>query len=212
MIFSKREHEVEKIIIEIFNCMKEVLDELGKLIDEYLKMDKNFKAEAYVIDQLEHKADILKRDVITLLSQGTYLPVYREEYINLVETADKIANRCEDIGDFIVLTRPQIPEFIVDEIKKMLSLTNESYAIMLELSKNYMKKKENVLDYSKKIREFEQSVDRLHWESTKKIFKSDMDLAHKLHIRELVERVSKITNRIEDTAAVYEKMAAMRRM
>ena len=47
---------------------------------------------------------------------------------------------------------------------------------------------------------FETEADRLEWETIKKLFKSNLDLARKLHLRELVEDIAYISDLAEDAA------------
>jgi len=57
---------------------------------------------------------------------------------------------------------------------------------------------------------FETEADRIEWETIKKLFKSDLDLCRKLHVRELVEDIAIISDLAEDAAERVGVMAVKR--
>ncbi|WP_404414521.1 TIGR00153 family protein [Marinospirillum sp.] len=62
------------------------------------------------INQLEHEADDLKREIRLGLPSSLFMPVSRSDLLELVSLQDKIANRAKDIAGLMLGRKMQIPE------------------------------------------------------------------------------------------------------
>ena len=59
---------------------------------------------------------------------------------------------------------------------------------------------EKVKDAIIQVTTFETEADKIEWETIKTLFKSDLDLCRKLHIRELIQDIAYISDLSEDAA------------
>lgn len=213
MFFSRsREQEVETLLQEHFKTVQEALVEFRKMFFDYLVDDKQFKEEAYRVHELEHAADVIRHTIEAKLYEGAFLPIYREDYIQLVEMVDKVANRAEATCDYIVLTRPFIPEFIREDLRNIVNATVETYEPFLNCLITFQTDMSQVYAATTTVKEKEQAVDKMEWYATKHLFKSDLDLARKLHCKTLIEMIASISNIIEDSADRFEIMVIKRKM
>ena len=64
--------------------------------------------------EYEHRADTLKKEVRSKLPGGMFMPVAREDLLELVVVQDKIANSARDISGLVFGRRMAIPEPIRD--------------------------------------------------------------------------------------------------
>ena len=64
--------------------------------------------------EFEHRADSLKKEVRSKLPGGMFMPVAREDLLELVIVQDKIANRARDISGLVFGRKMIIPEPIRD--------------------------------------------------------------------------------------------------
>jgi predicted phosphate transport protein (TIGR00153 family) len=200
MVFVKKETEVQKLIDQHFSLVGQTLAELEKMVHAYLKDDKEFKEDCSNIDRLEHEADQVRRDVECKLYQGAFLPIFREDYIMLVEQLDQVANQAEAVSQFIVLTRPTVPEMIQEDLRRIAAVSIEAFKTIKECMVAVRKKPEEAFEVSKTVQVKEKEVDDVVWGMTKKLFKSDIAKAEKIHVKMLIDRIAAISNRIEDTA------------
>ena len=210
LFFGKKEKEVEKLIIEHIELVKQTLSKFSSLVDDYLNRDKQFKEEAQTIHILEHEADSIRRAVAMKLSEGAFLPIYREDYIVLLELIDKIANKVESTSDFIVLTRPRIPDFLVSGIKEMVRATLECFGPLEDLYELFQKNLDEVLATAATVEKKEQEVDRIQWDLIKAVFKSELPMGDKLLFKELIDNMAAISDRIENVSDRFEIMADKR--
>ncbi|MEM7277511.1 MAG: TIGR00153 family protein [Pseudomonadota bacterium] len=73
------------------------------------------------IVDFENKADELKRQIRSQLSTNVFMPVSREDLLDLVLLQDKIANRSRDISGLVVGRKMQIPAPIKDAVLTYVS-------------------------------------------------------------------------------------------
>lgn len=67
------------------------------------------------IQKLENDADDLKKDIRLNLPKSLFMPVPREDLLELLLVQDKIANRAKDVSGIVMGRRLEIPEPIAAE-------------------------------------------------------------------------------------------------
>ena len=67
------------------------------------------------IERLEHEADDVKKTIRLHLPKSLFMPVPREDLLELLLVQDKIANRTKDVSGLVVGRRLQIPAEIADQ-------------------------------------------------------------------------------------------------
>jgi predicted phosphate transport protein (TIGR00153 family) len=67
------------------------------------------------IEALEHEADDVKKDIRLNMPKSLFMPVPREDLLELLLVQDKIANRTKDVSGVIIGRRMQIPESIAEK-------------------------------------------------------------------------------------------------
>jgi predicted phosphate transport protein (TIGR00153 family) len=71
-----------------------------------------FRAE---IERLEHAADDLKKEIRLNLPKSLFMPVPREDLLELLLVQDKIANRTKDVSGIVLGRKMQIPSQIAEQ-------------------------------------------------------------------------------------------------
>jgi len=66
------------------------------------------------IDALEHKANDLKKEIRKHLPKSLFMPVPREDLLELLLVQDKMANRTKDVSGLVIGRRMTIPDSISD--------------------------------------------------------------------------------------------------
>jgi uncharacterized protein len=200
MIFSKKEKEVEKLFMEHYSRVAEALANLKELLADYLRDDRKFKEASLRVHQSEQAADAVKQEIEARLYAGAFLPINRGDYIMLAEFIDRIANQAETTANLIVLTRPEIPDFLDNDLTLLLDKAIFSFDGFKGALENMNNNVEAVKESITRVVTFETEADRLEWETIKKLCKSKLDLARKLHLRELVKDIAFISDLAEDAA------------
>lgn len=100
---------LEKHIDVAFRCAKKLRPFFGAVI----KRDWNrANAVREEIEALEHKADDMKKKIRLHLPKSLFMPVPREDLLELLLVQDKIANRTKDVSGLVVGRKMQIPKAI----------------------------------------------------------------------------------------------------
>ncbi len=75
------------------------------------------KASEYrdAIDALEHKADDLKKEIRQKLPKSLFMPVPREDLLELLLVQDKMANRTKDVSGLVLGRQMKIPDSIAKD-------------------------------------------------------------------------------------------------
>jgi uncharacterized protein len=76
--------------------------------------DKTGKAREE-ISRLEHEADNLKKEIRLHLPKSLFMPVPRQDLLELLLVQDKIANRTKDVSGIVIGRKMQIPAEIADQ-------------------------------------------------------------------------------------------------
>ena len=67
------------------------------------------------IERLEHEADDLKKKIRLQLPKSLFMPVPREDLLELLLVQDKIANRTKDVSGLVLGRKMQLPAVIADQ-------------------------------------------------------------------------------------------------
>ena len=75
------------------------------------------KASKYrdTIERLEHEADDLKKEIRMRLPQSLFMPVPRQDLLELLLVQDKMANRTKDVSGIVMGRKLQIPAPIAED-------------------------------------------------------------------------------------------------
>ena len=67
------------------------------------------------IERLEHEADDIKKEIRLHLPKSLFMPVPREDLLELLLVQDKIANRTRDVSGIVVGRRMQMPARLAEQ-------------------------------------------------------------------------------------------------
>ena len=204
MIIFKKEKEVIDLIEKHADKMEECLSTAIKTIQAYLKENiDEAKKLGRETDKIEKQADLIRHEIRNKLYYGAYMPLLREDIYKLVECIDMVANSAEKCCDFFLNQRPVIPDFLKPEY---LEAVQESLGVSVPLKHAllcYLKGLcpiEVSRQHSRDIGLLESKVDQIEWDITKKIFSSDLDYSHKIHLRLCLDTIVEVSDLGEDAA------------
>jgi len=208
MAFFKREKKVIELVIRHLETVEKCLLTAAGAVRAYLEKDiKLSKKLAGEVEATESEGDIIRHSIRDKLYSGAYLPLLREDIYKLIESIDKVANAGEACCDFFLNQRPVFPEQFVPQF---LEISNESLEIVVPLKLSvlcFFKGDctiEVVREHTKEVGFIESEVDRMEWDLTKAIFKSDLEHSHKLHLKQCIDSIVEVSDRAEDAADQLE--------
>jgi len=202
---KRREEEVISLMDQHLKKVGECLDSMRKTIEDYLEGNiDSAKANGLKTHNLEGEADGLRRRIIEEFYKGAFLPALREGLIGLALAVDKIADRAESACDFIMLTRPDIPEELKEDFRKITVDSLAAFPPLREGKMNLFKDFSLSREKTIEVHEREGKVDDEEWKLNRRIFTSELPLSQKMLLRDVVWHIAEISDVIEDAADVLE--------
>lgn len=200
MFFDKKEQQVkeymQKHIVKIRECLTLFEKTIGLYLDGHVE---EANVSSFNVHKKEHEADEVRRDIIAKLADGAFLPFIREDYIGIVEMIDKIANRAKTVTQTMVIEAPKIPPEMHADIRALTSRAVETLEPLVKLTEGPLLDKQKSKALIQEISTREQAADAIEFKLLKHLFQeSDIPLAEKIIIGDLVKLISEIADAVEN--------------
>lgn len=172
----------------------------NRAIDIYLDKGPCEEFEQFLkkIEEIERLADELRRDIETKLYVQTLIPELRGDVLSLLEHIDNIINIYEANLFRISIQSPDIPEEFHLGYRKLTETVIVCVESLVAAARSVFRDINAVRDHVKKVIFHESDADRISTQVQRKIFASDLDLAHKRHLAYFVEHIDELANAAED--------------
>jgi len=150
------------------------------------------------IDITESDADHLRRKIETKLYLETLIPESRGDVLGLLESCDKVLNMtAETLLQFSI----EIP-FILPEVKNYyIELTEASISALEEMVaavRAYFTDINSVKGHINKVQLFESESDKIAAKLKHIVFRTDIQLSQKMHMRYFALHIERIADEAED--------------
>jgi len=157
-----------------------------------------FEKRISSIDKTESDADNLRREIETRLYAETLIPESRGDVLGILEGCDKVLNiTTETLMQFST----EIPDIIPEVKPKYLDLTDASVAAMEEMVsavRSYFKDITKVRDHITKVQLYESESDKIAFKIKHIVFRKDIQLSKKIHMRYFALHIESIADEAED--------------
>jgi len=100
---------LQKHMSKVYACATELVPLFNAVINEDWDEVKKIQQK---ISELEQEADILKKELRLNLPKGLFMPVSRQDLLEVLLMQDKIANKAKDIAGTLVGRHMVLPEVI----------------------------------------------------------------------------------------------------
>jgi uncharacterized protein len=150
------------------------------------------------LETMESNGDSLRRSIETKLYLETLIPDSRGDVLGLLESSDRVLNRITDtLAQFDV----EVPE-VLEEFKPLyLDLTDAAMATvehMVSAVRAYFREPDKVRDYINKAMFYEKQSDNVGDRIKRGVFRMDIDLSRKIHMRYFTYHIETIADEAED--------------
>lgn len=181
----------------------------AKAIKAFISGDLNAKTVAIEeVKESEHRADILRSEMVNKLSEGMLLPPDREDLMHFANTLDKIADWTNGAARILGFIENTLPENILKNISTATEIIFESISKLKEAIHSLAKN-----DVKGTIKDCE-DVDRLEHEADdqkktliESIIHGKLEPTALLLTYQLAEYLEGITDKIEDAADFIKVLA-----
>ncbi len=213
-MFWKKHKEIEALVLEHLGHVDATLQAFSRSLDAYLREGDVEIADRYALEthQAEGRADDARRRIETQLLSGSLLPTSRRDILQIIEQVDRLANAAEEILDYLLLQRVEVPDEIMPEITEIGVQSSDVFTEVKAAVTGLFRKVDEALEHTKVIEHLEGEVDHLERRATKRLFALDIELARKLQISGFIQRLVRLSDRAEDLSDLIELIVAARRV
>ena len=103
---------LQKHMSKVYACASELIPLFNAVINE--DWDEVVKRQQ-LISSLEQEADVLKKELRLNLPKGLFMPISRQDLLEVLLMQDRIANQAKDIAGTIVGRHMTLPEVIQED-------------------------------------------------------------------------------------------------
>lgn len=154
----------------------------------------------FCVADLEREADSIRREIISTIHEGAFLPFIRPNICRFIEMVDEAFDVLEDASFEFRYINPDIYKLIEQECLKIASI-NSSICELLALAFDSLLKKSDLKEKNLAIRVYEKQVDDIKFEITEKLRKVEIkNFWDGKIISDFVEYITKISDLIEDAS------------
>lgn len=212
-IFGGKENNVFVTIDRHLEAVESTIIKLRELVEAYINGEIE-KAETLMgeVEELERKADSLRREIERMLYQGAFLPVNRGDYARLSELVDSVADAAESAAHSLILAKPKVPADLKQEILELLDYSLRTYQLLEEAVKALNTNVDEAIEYVKKTEIAEEDADKIEYSLLRKVFESEkITTFAKIIWDKVITKIGDIADRAEDASDQVLLMALKRR-
>lgn len=204
----RRTKQLEQQIDSFFDKLSESSVVYRLAVRLYLRegLNEEFQSRLERVNELESEADTLRRDIEQRLYSNTLIPDSRGDVLGLIETVDKLLSQFEGSLWSLSIEKPDIPEDFRNGFRKLTNMVVKAADELAMSGRAFFRSPYDVPAHNHKVMLYEKEADAISTKLKKAIFDSDLDLSHKLHLREFVEQIDEVADLAEDVAdrlAIY---------
>lgn len=125
---------LEKHVNLAYQCAKQLIDFFEAAVEDRWDDAMKYRLE---IERLEHEADDLKKSIRLQMPKSLFMPVPREDLLELLLVQDKMANRSKEVSGIVIGRKMQIPPEIAEDflefVRRCVDATKQARKSVREL-------------------------------------------------------------------------------
>ena len=190
-------------------------DLVATICEKLVEVSKLYCAKAYEamdsaaaeMDQLESKADGMRREILGGLSSRGFIPISRVDLFRLTVGLDKIANFATGAADRIVMRRFDLPE----EVNLLLEeMAETDLRAVRKLRDSIMTMRSNMAEaaeMAEDVSKIESLVDDIYVKIYLILFEMDTDFKTFHQLKSIIERLEEVADKAADNAETIRLIA-----
>ena len=202
MFFSKKkEGNVFDLFEEHIDLLNKVLQSLNDTLKLYSKSDEKYLDTSYDTHKLEHTADKIETQITNCLFSGAFFTSLRSDFAELVNLLGDIAGESVTISRLISQQKPDIPKKFWNGIFEICDETLKLPEYLKSAIHFLEEDVDKIEPHCKDVWAIESKIDSISHRLITLLFEDkDIDLAHKLQLKDLFVELAKISDIAEDVA------------
>lgn len=167
---------------------------------------RNFTDRLEKIDQLENRADELRRTIENQLYTQTLIPEHRGDVLGLLESTDSVINKMKETVNQFDVESPEIPPELHKSFADLAGQSVAATEALVSAIRAFFKDVKAVKDHLHKVYFYEKEADRTGDTLKRAVFAQNTDLSKKIHLRYFVLHIQQVSDHAEavaDRLAIY---------
>jgi predicted phosphate transport protein (TIGR00153 family) len=210
----KKEQQLESLISQYLENLSRTQEHFVKAMDTCL--DEGLCGEfTFLIEQthkFESKADEIRDEINYLMYSRALIPESREDIMSLIEQVEVIPRIFELILHLIRTQKLKIPDIIMLDVKDLIRISVESCELMIKQIDLMLKNRQGIRALVSTIDHNESHCDHIERSLMLKVFESDMDLVHKLQLKELIIAMGEVSDQADRVSKRVNILTLKRRV
>ena len=159
------------------------------------------------MDQLESRADTMKRDILAGLSTGGFFPISRADLFRLVVGLDRIANFATGAADRIVMRRFDLPAEVNHLLEEMAETDLRAVRKLRDAILTMRPNMKEAEEMAEEVDRIEGEVDDIYVKIYSILFEMDTDFKTFHQLKAIIERLEEVADRAADCAETIRLIA-----
>ncbi len=212
--FFKKEQQLESLISQYLENLSRTQEHFVKAMDTCL--DEGLCSQfAFLIEQthkFESKADEIRDEINYLMYSRALIPESREDIMSLIEQVEVIPRIFELILHLIRTQKLKIPDIIMLDVKDLIRISVESCELMIKQIDLMLKNRQGIRALVSTIDHNESHCDHIERNLMLKVFEADMELVHKLQLKELIIAMGEVSDQADRVSKRVNILTLKRRV
>ncbi len=202
---------VKKQLDDFFDAVDESSLIFAEAVRYYLQENaQRFSEKLEKIDDVEGKADELRRNIENDLYKYSLLPEFRGDVLRLLDKLDDLIDRAKENIIRFDIERPDFPKDMIGGMNDLADATTRSIENLILATRAFFNDLKKVKDHLHRVYYYEKEADQIADDLKRKLFKKDFELSHKQHLRYFIEHTEKLSDRAEEVADMVSIYAIKR--
>jgi predicted phosphate transport protein (TIGR00153 family) len=210
-LVGSKEKRALKEIVGHMELVSKCVGLLAQAYDCYIRTDEEaFAEKAEEMRGLEKEADSGRRQVEITIYSGAFMPIHREDYLNLAETIDQVADTSVAVVNLLELTGIRIPDEVQGKIAGMISNSIRCTEVLNDCVSVCIKKMGEATKMARNVEKLEELIDEEEFALRSALYRMDIDGYEKILLNQLVEKIGDISDTAEDASDLIVIMLSKR--
>ena len=210
----RKQRQIETLIYSYLDSLRmtqtRFSEALGLCLDH--STDGTFTFLTEQTHKFESKADDIREEITTLMYGKALLPESRGDIMRLLEEVDVIPRVFERVLYMIKMQKLSIPDFIVPDIEKLVSVSLASFDLTLKQIENFLKRHREIRALVATIDYNESECDHIQRRIITRVFDSDLDPFLKMQLKELISCIGEISDQADRVSKRVNIISMKRRV
>jgi uncharacterized protein len=189
---------------ENFIKMNDCLKEIAVLFEEFSKSFNNFEEFSARAKDIEHRADDITHEIISLLNKTFITPFDREDICCLVYEMDDVVDLIENTIHNIFVYEITRKREAVDEFSKLILSAAENLNHLIKECFDHQKYTQAIHGFIIKIHDLEDEGDLAFQKDIRKLFVEEKDPIMVIKWKDILETMEMIMDKFQKVSSTIE--------